>query len=160
MQENEKMEGVALKIKWQMLKKFQQITLLVELYCDDKKILKYLRKIVGKEEKAFQGSHFSKTESVFEEVYKFLEKTSAVIKALLSANTVEEFNRAKRMMETHLYELEQALKPVFSTVEKEAKGIIEKAKEKVKSLKNIALEGFEKIKNNVCDTIDQDCESV
>lgn len=159
-EEEKSVADIALKIKIEALKKFQQITLLVELYCDDKKVLKYLKKIVAKEEKRFKESRFSQTENTFAEIAKLLEATGAVIKGLLTADTVEEFNRAKRAMETHLYELEQELKPKFSNVTQEVKDAFEKTKEKVRSLKNVALEGLKKIKNDVCDVKDQDSESV
>lgn len=151
---------IAVKIKLEAIKKFQQITLLVELYCDDKKALKYLKKIVAKEEKRFKESRFAQTENAFAEIAKLLDATSAVIKGLLTANTVEEFNRAKRAMEVHLYELEQAIKPNLSNVTQEVKSAFEKTKEKVRSFKNAALEGLKKIKNDVCDVKDQDSESV
>lgn len=159
-EEKDNWKDVAHKIKLQKFKKFQQITILVELYCDDKKVLKVLKKIVKKEEKAFNQSRFSKTENTFADIAKCLEQTNSVIKGLLKANTIEEFNRAKRAMETHLYELEQELKPKSFNLPKEVKGVFEKAKEKVASLKSVALEGLEKIKNGICDTVDQDSESV
>ena len=150
---------VALEIKLEVLKKVAQISLLIELYCDDKKVLKCLKKIVCLEEKKFKQSRFSKTETTFSEIAKFLDETQVVIKALLSASTTEAFNRAKKAMEEHIASLQEALKPQSEVVQG-VKNVIEKAKSKVKSFKSVALEKLEKLKNNVCDTKDDDSESV
>ncbi|MBQ8685786.1 MAG: hypothetical protein IJ514_06425 [Clostridia bacterium] len=151
---------IALEIKLEHVKRIRQISLLAQVYCDNKKILKYLKKIVICEEKRFKGSRFSVTEAALGEIAELLGDCKSVIQGLIAADTTEEFNRAKKGMEAHLEALEEALKPTVADLAQNIKGVFEKAKSKVRSLKNAAIEGLERIKNGVCDEKDEDSESV
>ncbi|MBQ9728426.1 MAG: hypothetical protein IJV85_02405 [Clostridia bacterium] len=159
MAEEVRQMDVATKIKLESLKKIYQISLLTQLYCDNKKVLKQIKKIVVWEQKRFKGSRFSVTEPSFDEIEIFLIETKSIIRDFLAAKMPEEFNRARKALETHIGVLNEEMKPDFlGEVAQNIKGVIQHAKHTVASVTSAAKEGLSKIKNNICETSDKDCE--
>ena len=112
------------------------------------------------EQKNFSRSRFTKTEASFGEIKGFIEETKIVIDSLREANTVESFNRARKEMERHLESLDKALNPRKTEIISGVKNVLKQAKDTVENLKHIAIEQIERVKNGVCETNENDLESV
>ncbi len=151
---------VTFKIKLENLEKLHQISLLVQLYTDNKKILQYLKKIAVCQEKRLKSSRLFVTEKEFAKIVVLASDTIKVIKKLLASKTVEDFVKARENLEEHLQQLDNFLIPSFAATTHTLKSVFEKAKSKVKSIKDMALDGLGYLKKNMQEDVDEECESV
>ncbi|MBO7214512.1 MAG: hypothetical protein J6V66_03335 [Clostridia bacterium] len=157
------------EVRIEELTKVYQLALIVENYCDNKKILKCLKKIVKYDAKKFSKLRFVQTEPTLNEVLKFLSDLKVVIKDLKKAKTAEDFNRAKTGMEMFIVTLELIVKPPkpavpvtdivsdgVNVVKEGVRTAFEKTKSKVKALREATAESLGKIKDSICNTKEND----
>ena len=135
---------VGSEIKKENANKLYRLSILIQVYTDNKTALRNLEKIVKAEKKHFGKFRFPLVRDFSGCVKIWLEDTHTIIKELLSSNTVERYNKAKAELEKHIAQLQKELSSGERASES-VKNLFQSAKDKFKAIKNAMSEGIERV---------------
>lgn len=139
MMQIEREKEVLQEIEKQNTERLYRVLLTAEVYADDKKALKQLLKIVKTEQKKASKNKVFMPEEISVALVMKTEDIVRIFKELLSADSVERYNRGQERLREYKEKLREQLEPkrnIVDDVVQDVKNAFGTAKQKLKQMKD------------------------